>query len=409
VEIVNPVDPDDLTDWSTTLQTTFLAPPDPKKAKRAATSWARRLEPTRTWGARDHGRFVATLATDARTVSVPAAVGTRDLRVDALTGVTVNATHRRRGLLTTMLTTALAAARERGDALSYLVAAEWPIYGRFGYAPATRFARHTFHSRAPGSQLEPAGSVRQLDAAEFAKVGPAVGELARRARPGGVDRLPWTWESQLEDEPREGRLNLIAHEGAAGVDGVLTWQPVRDFELGDGLGAIEVVDLLAAGDEAYQGLWAYLSGMDVVEEVRLPHRPVDEPIRYLLRDGRTLQTTYVGDFTWACLLDVPAALTARGYPTSGQLVLDVVDTSLTGYAAGRWLLEVSPDGATCTPTTRSADLTVPARALAAAYFGDYPLAATRLGGGYEERTPGAARRFDLLFSTPETPFCATGF
>jgi len=36
-----------------------------------------------------------------------------------------------------MLVSSLRAAWERGDALSILIAAEWPIYGRFGYAPAT--------------------------------------------------------------------------------------------------------------------------------------------------------------------------------------------------------------------------------------------------------------------------------
>jgi predicted acetyltransferase len=76
--------------------------------------------------------------TEARALSVPG-VGaeTADVRVDALTNVTVAGTHRRRGLMSRMVGGSLRAASERGDAISTLIAAEWPIYGRFGYAPAT--------------------------------------------------------------------------------------------------------------------------------------------------------------------------------------------------------------------------------------------------------------------------------
>lgn len=407
MEIVNPVPGEELEGWTQTLLTAFLAPPDPRTTASSAAMWRDRLEPARTWGARDHGRWVATLATDERRITVP---GGGELTIDALTAVTVNGTHRRRGLLTTMLTESLAQARERGDAASYLVAAEWPIYGRFGYAPATRQARYVLHSREAGAVIAPgSGTVRQVDAAEFAELSPSVGDAAQLLRAGEINRRPSYWRSQLEERPREGRLNLFVHEGADGPDGLLGWKPVRDFELGEGLGAVEVAFLVAASDDAYRGLWSYLAGLDVVDEVRLAARLVDEPVRWLLRDGRALQTCFEGDFTWLALLDVPAALRARAYRATGGLVLDVVDDSITGYASGRWQLDVSPEGATCTPTTRSPDLTVAARHVASAYLGGYPLAVTRHGGGVDEHTTGAAATFDLLFGTALAPYCGVGF
>jgi hypothetical protein len=78
---------------------------------------------------------------------------------------------------------------------------------------------------------------------------------------------------------------------------------------------------------------------------------------------------YSGDDTWVRLLDVPAALCARGYATPGSVVLEVVDDSVGGYAAGRYLFDAGPD----------------------------------------ELSPGALRRFDAMLATPSRPWNATGF
>ena len=123
-ELLHPVPIEHARDWLDTLAATFLDNPYDDKFGR----WVARVERTwnaeRTWGYRDRGRYVATLATLERTLTVPATDGTtRDLTVDALTGVTVAGTHRRRGFLSTMLGASLTAARDRGDALSILVAA----------------------------------------------------------------------------------------------------------------------------------------------------------------------------------------------------------------------------------------------------------------------------------------------
>ena len=48
----------------------------------------------------------------------------------------VSATHRRQGLLSRMMAAELGAAAGRGEPLAALIAAEWPIYGRYGFGPA---------------------------------------------------------------------------------------------------------------------------------------------------------------------------------------------------------------------------------------------------------------------------------
>src|SRR5450755_1483925 len=326
------------------MATTFLRDPGHADSARRIEMLRRAWEAERAWGARDHDRWVATLRTQRRGLTVPGeGETTRELGVDTVTNVTVSATHRRRGLMGRMLAQALQAARERGDPLSILIAAEWPIYGRFGYAPATLSADYTLRRSRPGATVpgDPA-RVRQVEREEFAEVAAGVYAASRRGRPGQLDRdAPW-WDRFLG---RDGYApspelphNWLIHDGDGGPDGLLSWKASGHFGLIPPLGAVEVADLAAAGDTAYRNLWAYLSGIDGVDEVRVPGRPVDEPVRWLLDDARTLVMTELVDFVWLRLLDVPGALTARRYAMPGEVILEVIDENVPGFAAGCYRL-----------------------------------------------------------------------
>lgn len=414
-ELVNPVPADEARAWVAALATTLLGTPYDDDFPRRVERWARGWIPERTWGYRDRGRWVATLATEPRTVTVPGPGATTcDLAADALTGVTVAATHRRRGLLTTMIGQSLRAAKERGDALSMLIAAEWPIYGRFGYAPAVVDATYTYHPRRLHASLPapPAGSVRQVEPDELGAAAPAIFDAARRSRPGQVDRRGSWWDRRLGRngyQPVGERPHWIVHEGPDGPDGLLAWKVTRDFALTGELGAIQVEDFVAAGDTAYRDLWGYLSGIDVVDEIVLDDRPLDEPIRWLLRDGRALTMKHAFDYLWVRLLDVPAALSARAYAVPGRLVLDVVDEAPDAYASGRFALEATDAGALCEPTSEPAELRVSQRALASCYLGGHRLRQRAVAGDVEELEKGALERADVMFSVPLAPWNQTGF
>lgn len=417
IEIINPVPHDEVRPWIASLATTFLDDSEGETFDRMVEMWRRDWFADRCWGARAGGRWVATLATEPRSLSVPGRGGeTVDIVADALTAVTVGATHRRRGLLTQMLSASLRAAKDRGEPLSILIAAEWPIYGRFGYAPASLASNYTLFTRARDTVLTPTGTgtLRHVDPADLGDIAPAVFEAARSLRPGGVDRRGEWWKRRLGLDGYQpinhGKTpNYILHESDGVPDGLVRWAGTRDFELSGELGAVSVADLIAATPAAYQNLWAYLAGIDVVGEVTLQRRPVDEPIRWLLTDGRALRLTYTGDDVWVRLLDVPAALSARGYTGTGRVVLDVVDDDTGGYATGSYLLDVSEDGAECRTTTDAADLRISQRTLASMYLGGFTLRQLAISGSVEELTPGALLRTDTLFSATLPPWNATGF
>src|SRR5579872_808510 len=109
------------------------------------------MDLARTWGGFDGTTVVGTLRSFPTRFTVP---GPATVDAHALTNVTVAPTHRRRGVLTDMITGELRNAADRGEPIGILIASEYPIYGRFGYGAsvegatyrvdvaATRFRRH---------------------------------------------------------------------------------------------------------------------------------------------------------------------------------------------------------------------------------------------------------------------------
>ena len=397
------------------MASTFLGDPHAPVIERRIEELRRGWDPARSWGVRDRGRWVATLRSEARTITVPGlGAATRELSADAVTNVTVSATHRRRGLMRGMLGGSLAAARERGDAVSVLIAAEWAIYGRFGYAPATLSTDWTLHrSRAGAAIAGDLSRVRQVERAQFAEVAVEVYAAARRGRAGQIDRGRGWWERRLSRDGtspgQELSHNWLLHDGDGGPDGLLAWSATRGMELLPPLGTVEVADLAAATDAAYVDLWAYLTGLDGVDLVRLPDRPIDEPARLLSGNGRSVMLDSQVDSLWLKLLDVPAALAARRYAIGGELVLEVADDAIEVPVAGRYRLRADGDEVRCEATDRDPDVTLTARALASIYLGGFRVHEHAAAGAIAERTPGALHRLSAMFATDLAPWNATPF
>lgn len=415
-EVVNPVPIEAIPAWMSSMATTFLdVVSDDGQFDRRVAMLRRAWQPERAWGVRDRERWVGTLRTETRTLTVPGlGAGTREVTIDALTNVTVAATHRRRGFMGQMLGASLRAAHERGDALSALIAAEWPIYAGFGYAPAAAAADYVLRRSRVGARL--AGDpmrVRQVEVDEFADAAPALFAAARAQRAGQINRdLEW-WNrlfgrDGFQPSP-ELPANWFVHEGDHGADGLLAWTPGGTFELMPPLGEVAVWTLTTSSHEAYRDLWAYLAGIDGIDEVRVPLRPVDEPVRWMLTDGRALVATRIVDLLWIRLLDVPAALTARRYAVPGEIVLEVIDADGDGFTAGRYALRADGDEVRCESTTARADLEITQRTLASIYLGGFRLHELMPAGGASELRPGAAAQLDVMFSTPLAPWNATWF
>jgi predicted acetyltransferase len=406
---------EDLPAWSRSVHTTFLDP-HPVATPEILEWRAKHFEEGRFWGAKVGGRYVGSLRTFSTPFSVPGRDGdTVDLTADAVTSVTVAATHRRRGLLRSMITASLDEARARGEPISILVAAEWPIYGRFGYAAASQWAEVKVATHSAGAQLRQrptGGAVREVERADMQELAPDLFEVVRRQRAGNLKRDESDWERIFLPELRgkdEADPIYIVHEDDAGtVDGYLSWRATEGFEFTRG-GKVRASDIIAGNGAARTGLWDYLLNMDVVDEVTVSNGPVDDPLRWELVDGRVLRADVI-DAVWVRLLDVPAAMSARAYAVPGTLAFELVDDATGGYAAGTYLLDAGTDGATCVRTqTASPELRMSQRALAAVYLGDFSLRVQHAAGLVDEQVPGAIARADAMLRTGLLPWPITGF
>lgn len=399
---------DDIAAWTRSMRTTLLINPGGAGEQELAW-WQEVWDPDRVFGGYAEGRCVATLRTFPTTLTVPAGA---QLPIDALTQVTVAATHRRRGLLTRMLTRSLTEAKERGEVASYLRAAEWPIYGRFGYWPAVTGAHYRIRTGRHPRVLPPA-TPHQLIGVEVDQLAGPAAEVHRRVRlaqAGQIDRTDADWRRRLRRPGVREPVCVLARNADGQVDGYALWRAGDvDWYSDPEQAAVTVDEVLAATDDAYRALWGYLLSLDLVREVNLYGYPVDEPLEWLLADGRAARRTWVGDNEWLRLLDVPAALTARRYAGTDRLVLDVVDAD-GGWAAGRFDLDGGPTHAGCRPApTATADLRLSQRALAAIYLGGNTVRSQQLAGLVDEETPGAAARLEAMFWTARKPWNATPF
>lgn len=408
---VRPVRVEELPGWIDAMRTAFLSVPDAAATQALATYRLAHAGVERTWGGFDADRCVATLRSTPFPLTVP---GGARLTADGLTNVTVAATHRRRGLLTGMLTESLRTAVDRGDPVAVLIAAEWPIYGRFGYGPATDAVSWQVDATAGTVRVPQAGTVARVEPAELAELAPPVIERWSRGQPGALVRPPHRLRHDLglahpEGQPPDWRGICVVHADPAGEpDGYLLYHVDEAWRDGNRPnGTLHVDELVTSADGAYADLWRYCCEHDWVATVRAPRRRPDEPLPWLLTDPRAAWQAARTDYLWLRLLDVPAALSARTYSRPGRCVLEVVDGF--GHAAGRFALDAGPDGASCGRTGAAADVTLPAWVLGAVYLGGTRLRTLAAAGLVDEHRPGALAAADALLAGDVTPWCSIDF
>ncbi|MHB1597940.1 MAG: GNAT family N-acetyltransferase [Acidimicrobiales bacterium] len=371
------------------------------------------LDRDRALGAFDGLELVGTLAGYEAELTVP---GPLCIPVLSLAEIAVLPTHRRRGVLTSLLRQAFDAGHARGDWLCVLASSEGGIYGRFGFGVATTYQRYALE-RSVASLVEPAGPAPQgrvvlLEPSEAAAALPLVFDVARRARTGELGRPPAYFEELVSTaSDAGGPVRFFAfYEEAGTLDGYAVYDvgPSVGPDLAPGAAqrVATLEECCTTSDASYSALFTYLLGLDLTSGLRTGDRPVDEPLRYMLADPRALRTTGRGDGLWLRILDVPVALEARRYSSDGRSVIEVVDASCP-WNAGRYAVEVARGAARVEATHAAADLTLDAGALATCYLGGGSVTGLRTAGRAVEHAAGAAARLDALLAWRPEPFCST--
>ena len=373
-----------------------------------------RMDLERTIGAFEGDAIVGTFRTFATDLTLP---GGRIIPASAVSAVTVRSTHRRRGVLSSMVADDVARTRDRGEPVGILFASEWPIYGRYGYGPASWDATWTVRTRAARFKGSPTGSIEVMPPKQARSLLPEIYDRYRTTQPGEITRPDYRWDVDLgivqpPGRPFPGPGVVAIHRDESGVpDGYATYRGEEKWEEGIPDNVLILVELHAASEAAEIDLWRFLCSIDLVATIKASIRRVHEPLPWYLEDARAARLRDVGEALWLRVYDVPATLAARAYESSDRLAIEIVDRvgDAAGPAAGRFDLDASPDGATCRPTTRSADISIEVSALGAAVLGGTRLADAVRAGGADEITPGALRRADMLFRSTVEPWCTTHF
>jgi predicted acetyltransferase len=405
------IDPDDdatLDTWFANQVQVFTAPWVPTAERRDFRREVLRAQ--RLTGAFDGDRLVGTYRSWDWTLTVPGG----SVTADAVSSVTVLPTHRRRGALTALITADLALARERGVAAAVLIASETPIYGRYGFGPATECAGWEVDVRS--ARLRPGvprdGTLEIVTLAGLRPIAPAVFEAARGA--GATDRDPAWWDvlceiTPMPGEPRRPQAAVVHRDGGGAPQGYLIYSWKDHWDHGRVSRTVATVhDFQAATPSAYAALWGFLVELDLVATVRAENRPIDEPLPWLLTDARAARRTGTTDMLWARVLDPVAALTARRYAVPGRVVLEIADPA--GHAAGTFALQIGTDGvAAVAPTARPADLTLGVDVLSAVWLGGGDLRAATAAGRAVPHRAGAVEQVATMFRTVGAPWTGTWF
>jgi predicted acetyltransferase len=404
---IRPTAPGDEEDFVEVLSAAFGQRPSAELAAADAAD----VGAIRGWLARAEGRPVGVGGLIDLQLTLPGGVR---LPIAGVTEVGVLPTHRRRGVLSRLMSTLLDDAREHGDPVAGLMASEAPIYGRFGFGAADRVARVEVET-ADASLREPLADAGRLEIADLATAQaqlPGLHERVCAARNGMISLPLFRSRRRYRDADREvggfGAMRFTLHRDAAGgVDGLLGYRTQLDWARSSPpRGDLHVEELWAATEESATSLWRFCLEHDLMTRVTAQWRPADEAFPTRLANPRAWRQT-LSDGLWLRPLDPAALLAARRYGREDGLVLQVHEPE--GSAPRRLRLEGGLEGADCRPSTASPDLSLGVAALGSICLGDAPVERLHRAGEVEEFTPGAVARATAMFRWSPAPWSGAFF
>ncbi len=417
---IRPVRPEEFDTFHTVDMHAFHGSPLTPDERQLVTS---RLEFDRSLAAFDGATPVGTAAAYTFQLTVP---GSQSLPAAGVTWVSVLPSHRRRGVLSSLMRRQLADVRDRAEPLAVLWASESVIYPRFGYGRAMWHADFTlYRGEAVLAKTAPADGGLRLRIADPVA---ALPELAKvydtvlPSRPGFIARNEAWWQGVVYDPPdrRPGTspLHCVLAEDGSGPRGYALYSAAHRWDSDTSLpdSALTVREMVGADAAASAALAADLLSRDLTTEFRVRGRPVDDPLLYQLADPRRARTR-LKDALWMRIIDVPGALARRQYSCPVDVVIEVRDDLLPSNA-GQWRLttaDLAEDGsgleATCVPAgaAEPADVLLDVTELGAAYLGGTPLGALAAAGLVAEGRPGAVRQLSAALSWDLAPWCPVNF
>jgi len=328
----------------------------------------------------------------------------RSMPMAGVAAVMVAPECRGRGVGRKLMTALLAAIASRGYPVSVLYPATTPIYRSLGWELAGGHHYAVIPARSlrtllpPDVTPKPSGvpgdgpigaerpaPVRRAGPADAEEVLAVVGRAHEYARDCGPATRSAAWVARWLADPE-----LFAY---LAPDGFLAYHWHGGHE------ELLVERVLASSDRTLRDLWSIVaSHSSIAATVRARTGPAD-PVWWLTREP---DARLHGREQWMLrVVDVPAAIAARGFPASAQLTLPLwIEDDTRPGNSGLWELVVTGGRGHLVHSPEAArPLTIGARGLAALYAGT-PMATLRLAGLAAGGNPVADSELDGAFAGP---------
>ncbi|MGE0555269.1 MAG: enhanced intracellular survival protein Eis [Gemmatimonadales bacterium] len=352
----------------------------------------RTLPLERGWVVTQHGRVVGGLRVD----TLGQFFGGRSVSSAIITAVKIAAEAKGKGLGRALTTEVVRALAARGIALSTLYPSSPALYRRVGYGTAGMHVRY----RLPITRL---GQSRTGQLEEW---GTEVPDEVRRCyrrfagrHSGLVDRDDTWWQEWIVDPYLDRPTYRYLVRGDEGVAGYLVFgqspDPRGDLPYVSTVSCTDFVWLDPAAARA--GLGFLGAQGPLISSASWPG-PVVDPLVSLLDTPPLVASS----FHWMTrLLDVPAALAARGYSADvdDRISVRVVDETMAANA-GTFQLEVRNGRAAVSRGEGPVDCTIDVGGLAPLYTGWLGAADLARLGRLEANDPRVLQRLDAIFAGP---------
>jgi predicted acetyltransferase len=193
------------------------------------------------------------------------------------------------------------------------------------------------------------------------------------------------------------------------IDGCCLYRIHQKWDGGIHQSQMQIISFLYTNQDAAKSLWSFLSGSGMIRSISMPHARIDEPLRWMLKDGRSLQQEEVQDHIWLRVMDPVEVLRNRGFQGLTKEFSIAVNDS-TGITESV-TLKIQPKGsfAEVHITDEQPDIEMDIGTLSSLVLGGNSVWTFAEAGRFKLHSEDALNNAACAFSAGPVPFCDNSY